>query len=266
MTTPLGQPIAVGRTAEIYAWENDQVLKLFFADVPRTDVEREAQISRQIYASFVPSPAVGAMLEIEDRLGLVFQRIDGVSMAEDLLHHPLRFRSHALLAAQYLAELHTRIFHYDLPDQRTVWRAKIEQSGLPDNQLVQLIERLEALPQGSRLCHGDFHPANLLITPQGLVIIDWLDATVGNPLADLARSTLLIQAAVKNGSLRQPWLRWSVQLFQWILVREYFRLNPGGEKEFRRWLPLAAAARLSEHVPGEHDWLQTQVANSLLLA
>ena len=113
---------------------------------------------------------------------------------------------------------------------------------------------------------GDFHPANLLITPQGLVIIDWLDATVGNPLADLARSTLLIQAAVKNGSLRQPWLRWSVQLFQWILVREYFRLNPGGEKEFRRWLPLAAAARLSEHVPGEHDWLQTQVANSLLLA
>ena len=41
----LGDPIALGRTAEVYAWEEGQVLKLFHDWVPTDQVEYEAHIA-----------------------------------------------------------------------------------------------------------------------------------------------------------------------------------------------------------------------------
>jgi hypothetical protein len=39
-----------------------------------------------------------------------------------------------------------------------------------------------------------------------------------------------------------------VRLFHAAYIRHYFRLSPGGEHEYHRWLPLVAAARLNEHI------------------
>ena len=46
MTTDLGKPIAYGRTAEIYAWNQDQVLKLFYDWYGLDAIEYEAHIAR----------------------------------------------------------------------------------------------------------------------------------------------------------------------------------------------------------------------------
>jgi hypothetical protein len=34
-----------------------------------------------------------------------------------------------------------------------------------------------------------------------------------------------------------------------------FNLRPGGYEEYRRWLAVVAAARLSEHIPELEQWL-----------
>src|SRR5215210_4707672 len=52
---------------------------------------------------------------------------------------------------------------------------------------------LEALPDGDRLCHGDFHPGNILLGDRGPAVIDWTGATRGDPAGDLARTRLLLQ-------------------------------------------------------------------------
>jgi aminoglycoside phosphotransferase (APT) family kinase protein len=57
-----------------------------------------------------------------------------------------------------------------------------------------LLEQLELMPEGDRLCHGDFHPLNILRPPGGEIIVDWLDATRGDPAADVCRSFVLIRA------------------------------------------------------------------------
>ncbi len=38
----LGKPIALGRTAEVYAWQDNQVLKLYFDWCPPDWIEYEA--------------------------------------------------------------------------------------------------------------------------------------------------------------------------------------------------------------------------------
>jgi hypothetical protein len=35
------------------------------------------------------------------------------------------------------------------------------------------------------LVHGDLHPGNIVLTPNGHVVVDWSDAAVGNPFVDL---------------------------------------------------------------------------------
>ena len=101
------------------------------------------------------------------------ERIDGVSMLDDLVSHPWRLRAHAAT----LAELHDRLHQLEAPD------------GL-----------LEPFGPGRALVHGDLHPGNVMLTPDGPLVIDWTNAAKGPPGADLAVMWLLTAAAEAPGS------------------------------------------------------------------
>ena len=123
---------------------------------------------------------------------------------------------------------------------------------------------LQKLPDGDRLCHGDFHPDNVMMSPAGAVIIDWIDATSGNPLADLARSQLLLgKGALPPGVM----LGWLIQLIRGRYLRlyleRYSQLNPIDQAQLEAWFPVIAAARLSEDIPGEEARL-IRIASQLL--
>ncbi|MFC2013409.1 phosphotransferase family protein [Chloroflexota bacterium] len=66
---------------------------------------------------------------------------------------------------------------------------------MPSRVKEVVLEALEQLPDGSAVCHGDFHPRNIIISSRGPVIIDWANATQGNPLADVAWILLASQTA-----------------------------------------------------------------------
>jgi hypothetical protein len=54
-----------------------------------------------------------------------------------------------------------------------------------------------------------------------------------------------------------------MRLFHARYVRHYLALRPGGEAEYGRWLPVAAAARLSENIPELETWLIAQAEKEL---
>jgi aminoglycoside phosphotransferase (APT) family kinase protein len=73
-----------------------------------------------------------------------------------------------------------------IPSQRQKLRKKIRHTkALPGPLQSKTLAALETMPDGDRVCHGDFHPDNILLPSQGEIIIDWIDASRGNPLADL---------------------------------------------------------------------------------
>jgi hypothetical protein len=84
------RPIACGRTAEILPWHDGQVLKLFYDWVDPASIEYEARIARAIHASGLSVPAVGGLVSVVGRRGLVYQRIDGGNMLEMLWQRPWR--------------------------------------------------------------------------------------------------------------------------------------------------------------------------------
>jgi len=259
MNRDLRHLIASGRTAEIYAWQEGQVLKLFYDWFKLENIEYEAQIAQAVHTSGLPVPAVGEIIRVNDRNGLVYQRVNGHSMWGMLLRKPWNGLRYARRMAELHAEMHASTMQVHIPSQRQKLRNKIRHTkALPGPLQSKTLAALETMPDGDRVCHGDFHPGNILLTSQGEIIIDWIDASRGNPLADLARTTVLALGAAETSQMQNPLLKAFMHIFHTAYIHHYFKLCPGGKEEYHRWLPIVAAARLSEEIPELEKWLIAQ--------
>jgi uncharacterized protein (TIGR02172 family) len=229
MNTDLGRPIAYGRTAEIFAWQEGQVLKLFHEWVEPEDVEYEARIAHAIQDCGLPVPAVGDIIQINGRNGLLYQRVYGDPLSKTLSHKPWLIFACARRTAELHAEMHSRSVQAAIPPQRQKLLNKIRHAeALPAELRNKALAALETMPDGDRLCHGDFQPDNIMMTRQGEVVIDWIDASTGNPLADIARSTILALGAADcqtQSSIEKTFVR----MFTSSYIHYYFKFRPGGE-------------------------------------
>jgi serine/threonine protein kinase len=268
MNTPSAipeKPIAAGRTAEIYAWEEGLVLKLYFDWVKPHWVEEEAAGTRAAHAAGLPVPWCGDIVEIGGRLGIVFEKISGISMLEAFRQHPQQ----VLSLVERLARLHIQMHATSIStliNQAEAIKWNLEHCAfLNDRQLKGLLAQLEKLPGGDRVCHNDFHPDNVMLTDQGPVIIDWMAAKRGNPMADVARTALLLNNGAPIGKeIPGRWMLYvGRRVAYWWYRRQYARLGNFDLDQFKRWLPIMAAARLNEQIPGEQEWLLRLVERGL---
>ncbi|MGA7194010.1 MAG: aminoglycoside phosphotransferase family protein [Anaerolineales bacterium] len=230
----LDQPIAHGRICDVYDWDDDHVLKLFHNWFQREDIEHELKISRAVYSSGVKTPAVGEMILGQGRVGLLYQRVDGKSMFEILLSKPWRIFAYARLFAKLHFQMHATIFQSnDIPSQKGKLERRIKYiDSLPSQLKTSLLGTLTSLPEGNRGCHGDFHPGNVLVTDKGGLVIDWIDAARGNPLADVARTSILLQGMAEN-QVPSLLLKNFIWIFHTPYLRNYIRLHPFDTKEYR---------------------------------
>ncbi len=260
----LGEPIAVGRTAEIYEWEGDQILKLFQDWVSARSVDQEARNARAVHAAGLPVPAVGEVIEINGRLGLIYERVDGPSMEDTITARLWTLPRSARLVAELHSDMHVSSVIPELPSQRQQLESKIRAAEALSSDLRDAaLKALDKMPDDDRVCHGDFHPDNILMSARGPVIIDWRDASRGNPLADVARSSVLLLGATAPG-LRVPrLLKLIPRLLRIIYLRRYFQLRPDDRRQLAVWQPLVAAARLSENISGLQEWLLSLVKAGL---
>ena len=264
ITRDIGNPIAIGGTAEIYDWEPGWILKLYFDRYDPGIADYERSIAAAVYSAWLHVPAVGEVVNIAGREGLLYQKISGEPMGENLAKHPWCIISFARTLAELHAELHANPVQADLLPLRRRLEYKIRDANpLPENLRAAALRALETMPDGDRLCHGDFHLGNILLSQRGLTIIDWIDASIGSPLADVARTSILAQGMVMAEPQFFSYQRLGLRLMHTIYLRRYFQLRPGGLDEYRRWLPIVAAARLNEGITGWEEWLLKQASTLL---
>jgi uncharacterized protein (TIGR02172 family) len=256
MTTALSTPIAQGRTADVYAWDKHHVLKLYRDWCPPHWVEDEGRIANAIHYAGIPSPAAKEIIEVNGRRGLIYERLEGISMLKDMNMHPWRMFKHA----RSLAELQVKINKLSmsgLPSYKDGLRYSIESTPhLVDELRRKALKIMDSLPDGNKVCHGDYHPGNVIITKDGPVVIDWMTARLGSPWADVARTVMIFRVAVQAaGKQVSPFIRAAIGSCCQIYLKRYRMLLPDTRNEFNRWLPVIAAARLNEDIPREREAL-----------
>ncbi|MBM3116103.1 phosphotransferase family protein [Jeongeupia naejangsanensis] len=240
-----------GRTAEVYDHDDGQVLKLFHGFVDAASVEGEFAKARFARANRISTPAALSLVQRDDRLGIVYQKVAGRSLLDALKRRPLGMRGIARQMACLHRSVHAVEGAPELASQKQVLCDAIRQAaGLDARSKQTVIDYTMTLPDGQALCHGDFHPDNILVDA-GLWVIDWMTGVRGHPACDVARTAMLLECADIPGDMPVLVRRLMGRMQAWLAhtyLREYLR--PGGlsAAEVAQWRLPNDAARLAERL------------------
>ncbi|MEC2072705.1 aminoglycoside phosphotransferase family protein [Alkalihalophilus marmarensis] len=230
----LGTPIASGNTAEIYLIDG-RIIKIFKDHLPPTEAGYEANKQRYAYEAGLFVPEVLDVTRINEKQAIVMEYIKGKAMGELLMEN-------MELAEDYInlsIEVQQRIHSVNMVNLESM-EAKLARQIKAANQLHQekrfyLLQKLSMMKYEKKLCHGDFHLFNLIVTEDNRVsIIDWVDASSGDILADVCRTYLLYQ----------PFYEGLAELY----LQLYCQKSGFAKKNILKWIPILAAARLSENI------------------
>lgn len=239
--------ISRGNTSEVWAYSPTTVVKLLRHDIPTSWAHAEATITTKVHEAGLPVPGVVDTVEVDGRAGIVFERVDGLSMWDQMKSSPGQLHELTEALVRLQSDVHATTPIAGLPDLMARTRAKVSQAKqLSALEQAQVQALLDDLPSGSALCHGDLHPRNIIIAKRGMVIVDWFDAANGYDMADFVRSSLLMRPTGKTHLEGAP------TEFIGRLHKEYARVLASrfeSEPLLDKWEVVLAVARMAEPVP-----------------
>ncbi len=256
--------IAEGREAELFAWEDGAVVKLYRHAGSGGAAASESAAMAAAKAAGGPVPASRGVIELEGRSGLVMDRIEGADLLTIIGRKPWA----VLAAGSTCGRAHAALHEVAAPsglEQHSSRLVRQMQSSLliPAKLRDRAIGALSELPDGSRLLHGDFHPGNVISTELGPAVIDWPGASTGDPAADVARTLLMLRLGeLPPGSPKLLVLLAKVarRLLIGRYLSAYRRSRPLDEALVRRWMLPVAVHRLSEDITEERGRLLAFIA------
>jgi aminoglycoside phosphotransferase (APT) family kinase protein len=259
MTAERLRKIAEGREAEIFAWDDGSVLRLLRNPNAREQIEWEAAAMRAASGAGVRVPEVIKITTVDGRPGMIMERIEGVDMLAVVGKAPWRVFSVGAISGRIQAELHSAVAPEQIPPMHAVMRERIQRQSVLSEELTSFaLVTLADLPEGDKLCHGDFHPGNIMRTSGEPVILDWTNVTRGDSTADYVRTQLMIRMGdIPPG---QPLvIRYGAKVARGLMLsshrRAYLKARPIDEALAKRWEIAVAAARTAEGIESENPKL-----------
>jgi Ser/Thr protein kinase RdoA (MazF antagonist) len=251
----IGPKLGEGREADVYAWGGDAVVKLYR---PGYLGNRAEAAALGTLAGHDVAPRLIDTVECDGRTGLVLERLDGTDMLSLLQRQPWRVLGLARALATAHLVIHGIHAPPDLPDLRQVLTARIEDAVLPPPLREHALRVLDRLPDGDRLCHGDYHPGNVLVAAGRVGVIDRANAARGVPEADHARTVLLLRWADPlpgTPVIARALIAAGRSAFAHGYVRTHRHGAPQPLSHVDSWLVVHAAARLAEGLEAERATL-----------
>jgi len=247
VTRYLGSLVARGNTSDVHAWGRDAVVKILRPGIPDDWAAREAKTTELVHAAGLPAPSVLDLTMVNDRPGIVLERINGDSMWDQMVSNAEEIPRLAALLAQLQAEINATPAPSGIPE--LVRRLEVRIGSAP---LLSPPERTAALaalrsrPAAGALCHFDVHPNNVLMGSRPTVI-DWFDAATGSPAADIVRSSALMRRDATLGHL--PCSDASlIELAHNHYLAAAIRFGHVDESSLLGWESPVLAARLAEPI------------------
>src|SRR4051794_2028479 len=251
LARPLGDIVARGTRSSIHAYGRGAVIKVPHPSTPAGWIRFEARYAEAARAAGAPVPRLLGIEEMSGRTASVWERVEGTSMWQRVVDRPELSAELGRLLADVQCALFELVPPVTLPSQRDRLVSKIRSSAATvDRSLARALDVLPEAAGRPRLCHGDLHPSNVILGHHEPVVVDWFDASRGDPVADVARTLLTL---VGDGGQAPRHLPGSDRQTLSALSETYFS-RLGEQLEIRqdlvtRWEAIQAVARMAEGVP-----------------
>lgn len=188
----LGKLIGIGNTASVYEWEKDKVIKLFHSNYPKEAIEKEFHNAMVIRNTDFPKPKAYGIISHEGKTGIIYDMVVGESLLDWCMK-----TGNVQKCSEYMAKLHKAIISNrvrDVPNYKEFLKSHIPNIlGANLRKKEKVSQMIDELPDGDTLCHGDFHPGNILIWEENSIVIDFMNVCSGSFLYDVARTVFLVE-------------------------------------------------------------------------
>ncbi len=223
------QVIATRPKKVIYR-DGDTIVKLFSEDYSKASVLNEALNQARVEETDLNIPKIIEVFKEGKQWAIRSDYIEGKTLQQLMDENPDQKEEYLKQFVGLQMLIHTKNAPL-LTKLKDKMHRKISDSKFEATIRFELHTRLEGMPKHKKVCHGDFNPSNVIITPDGTpFILDWAHATQGNASADVARTYLYMM--LNN---------------QEQLAKEYLKLfckmSDTALQYVQNWMPIVAASQ-----------------------
>ncbi len=237
--------IAKRKNKVIYR-DGDRCIKLFDADYSKADVLNEALNQARIEETDLNIPKILEVTTIDGKWAIVSEFIEGKTLLELMQENPEKSDEYLNMFLDLQINVHTQRSPL-LNRLRDKMNRKIDLTDLDATTRYELHTRLAGMPKHNKVCHGDFSPSNVIITPNGTpYIVDWAHATQGNASADICRTYLVFRLNGMN-ELAEKYLNL------------FCKKRDVAKQYVQKWMPIVAASQSVKGNEEEREFLLSWV-------
>ncbi len=233
--------IAVRNNKTVYR-DGDKVIKVFNEEFSKSGILNEALNQARVEETELNVPRILEVAKLDGKWAIYSDFIEGKTLEALMKEHPEKEDEYLELFVDLQMKVHSQKAPL-LTKLKDKMNRKICEADLDATTRYDMHIRLEGMPRHSKVCHGDFNPSNIIITPEGKpYIIDWSHVTQGNASADVARTYLLFKLAKKDA-----------------LAEKYLDLfcvkSETSKKYVQQWMPIVASSQLVKGKKEEREFL-----------
>lgn len=233
--------LAERKNKKIYRSGN-YVVKEFDKDFAKSDILNEALNQARVEETGLRIPQLIEVRKIDGNWAIVFEYVEGKTLASMMEEDRENLEKYMEKFVEIQMEIHSKRSPL-LNKLKDKMNRKISQTDLDATTRYELHTRLEGMPKHNKVCHGDFNPSNIIISPEGnYYVLDWSHATQGNASADAARTYLLF--SLKGDSEAAE-----------MYMDMFCKKSDTAKQYVQQWLPIVAASQSVKGNENEREFL-----------
>lgn len=233
--------IAERKNKKIYRYENFAV-KVFDESFSKSDILNEALNQARVEETSLSIPQLEEVTKIDGKWAIITDFVEGKTLAQIMEEDRANLQMYIDKFVDIQMEIHSKKAPL-LNKLKDKMSRKISETTLDATTRYDLHTRLEGMPKHNKVCHGDFNPSNIIISPDGNYhILDWSHATQGNASADVARTYLLFSLAKDNEAAE-------------MYLNTFCKKSDTAKQYVQGWLPIVAASQSVKGNKEEREFL-----------
>ena len=219
--------------------DGDRCIKRFEKGYSKADVLNEALNLARIEETEINVPKLLEVTMVDGCWVIVYEFIEGKTLTDIMAEDPGGMNKHMDLMIDLQIKVQSQKSPLLTKLREKMFR-KISLTDFDDTIKYELHTHLDGMPRHNKVCHGDFRPSNIIITPEGKpYVIDWSHVTQGNASADAARTYLLFLLSDRKDIAE-------------YYINEFCKKTDTPRIYIERWVRIVAA---SQSVKGNKDEL-----------
>ena len=220
----------------------NHVVKEFDKDFAKSDILNEALNQARVEETGLRIPQLIEVRKIDGNWAIVFEYVEGKTLASMMEEDRENLEKYMEKFVEIQMEIHSKRSPL-LNKLKDKMNRKISQTDLDATTRYELHTRLEGMPKHNKVCHGDFNPSNIIISPEGnYYVLDWSHATQGNATADAARTYLLFSLKGDKEAAE-------------MYMDMFCKKSDTAKQYVQQWLPIVAASQSVKGNENEREFL-----------